>query len=417
MEFLRKCFKRKMRFLSIGSLFVILNRQEAFPSDFKTDVFNSLFLGLDDRLDILNSSQPPSFAQVALRVYSSLGQSSHSFFFLGDIGGGKSRCVKEFASHLILLSSLCRTDRRGSPSPSPAPPSASAASSSRKPSDSDLTLFEQANTILDSFGHCETPGNYRSSRYSRTVTLSFTDKGRLEGLTIRCHHLELFRTVSRPEGQSNFKIFSDVFDDIFFADQAASKYGIENLTSFRYTPQRPRAFAQPGKSNFKSLVAALLSLGGIPKVKQNVCVFNVLAAILHLGEIDLDANSGDSISFSLGTSVSSPFSAPPPPQPDQLSLTLSCRRSEVRRSPNESSEASWADSQLSADCRWEEESASRGSSRRDQPRLCRSKTRSRQLRLSPLRRSLPLDPLQSKCWTRLTALSPRGEQQPRSSID
>jgi hypothetical protein len=302
-EFLRKCFKRKIRLLSIGSLFVVLNRQEAFPSDFKTDVFNFLFLSGDDRLDVLNP-QEPSFAQIALRVYSSLGHRSHAFFFIGDIGGGKSRCFKEFASHLILLSSLCRTDRKGC-RPSPLPPPCPQPSAP-KPSEAELKLFDQVNTILESFGHCQTLGNYRSSRYSKTITLSFTERGALEAINVRCHHLEHTRVaVSRREeqnGETNFKIFFDIFDDIFFADQATNKYGIENLTSFRYTSQRPRAFAQTGKSSFKSLVAALQTLGGIPKTMQTVCVFNILAAILHLGEIEIDPNSsaGDSISFSSG---------------------------------------------------------------------------------------------------------------------
>ena len=111
------------------------------------------------------------------------------------------------------------------------------------------------------------------------------------------------RVIKQNVGESNFKIFYDVFDDIYFAAQAMSKYGIDNLTLFRFATNRPKSFFQPGKSSYKDLSLALDVIADIPKGKQNSSIFSLMAAVLHLGEVEMEQvdNYGDvSTVFSSG---------------------------------------------------------------------------------------------------------------------
>lgn len=291
-EFLRKCFKRNFRFLTLGPLILTLNRPEGVNADFKIDVFDSFpLMGLKSS-QVFNSFSP-NFAKISVEIYSQLSTQSQAIFFLGESGGGKSRCLKELASHLILLSSVLRKDRaQGTSKPS-----------TLKNVEGELKLFEQAYGILESFGHCQTVANYRSSRHSKSIKLLFNPTERyIQGINFTCFSLEHSRVVHQTAGESNFRIFYDIFDDVFFAEMAMNKYGIENITSFRYTPQRPRTILAPGKSTYRPLAGTFQNLCNLTKGMQNSCIFNILAAILHLGELEFDMNTslGDGVQFSSG---------------------------------------------------------------------------------------------------------------------
>lgn len=301
-EFLRKCFKRNFRFLTIGPLIVTLNRPESLSTEFKTNVFDSLNIydNSFEKEQIL-SSISPNFAKLSLQIYSNLLKTTQALFFIGDSGGGKSRCLKEFTSHLILLSSIMRKDRKDRcfhssnnlhfTSPS-----------TLKNIDLELKIFEHANIILESFGHCQTNKNTHSSRYSKAINLSFNENHALENLNFRCFHFEFSRPTIQSEGESNFKIFYDIFDDIFFAEHALNKYAIDNLTSFRYTSQRPKNSYHSNKSSFKLLAAGFQNLCNLSKTLQNNYIYNILAAILHLGDIEIEVNTNNdnTIFFSSG---------------------------------------------------------------------------------------------------------------------
>jgi hypothetical protein len=201
----------------------------------------------------------------------SAGEVKHQAVLLqGESGSGKSTFVNEMSLHVV---------------------STLACFSETKPEDikiDDSVLF-QINTILETFGHAQTPSNPSSSRYSKSVKFSIDSSTQeLTGLLVRCYSLELHRVSQCPSDDCNFNVFYDVFDDVFFSEVASEKFAIDEITSFKYTPNKPASrLNEPGKSRFRDLTKALLELLGIPKKNHRV-LYGVLAAILHLGEVVLE---------------------------------------------------------------------------------------------------------------------------------
>jgi hypothetical protein len=311
LERIRLCHSKQIRYLSIGPIFLFLHRFETIPSTFNSNIYRNYYLVDDIRHDILNPLAP-HIAKLVIDIHLKVSQttsssssitggggtgattggpvggttsssaafrSTQAIIMLGESGSGKSKCAKDICSHLAYLAST--TTREDSIQTCYIP---------------DVKLFESIHCILDSFGHAQTTRNPYSSRYSKAIKVSYDeDTGLIKGILYRCFHLETNRIVQQLNGESNYRVFYDVFDDIYFAAQATSKYGIDNLTMFRYTSQRPKSTFQPGKSSYKDLSAALEFVANLPKSKQNTSIFGLLAAILHLGELEFDVidNYGD----------------------------------------------------------------------------------------------------------------------------
>jgi hypothetical protein len=314
---------KNIRYLSVGPVLLFLHRYETIPSRFNPKSYQGYHLVDDLRHDIVNPLSPPHLTHLIYQIHlkitttttttsltqplssaaasspspSSPFRSTQAIIMLGESGSGKSKNSKDICSHLSYLASTTVRKQNHTPSLS----SSSSSVTSSRPSAPvtylpDIQLFESIHCILDSFGHAQTTRNPYSSRYSKAIKISYDeDTGLMKGILYRCFHLESNRVVEQANGESNYRVFYDVFDDIYFAAQAMSKYGIDNLTLFRYTSKRPTSAFQPGKSSYKDLSAALESLANIPKVKQNTSIFGLLAAILHLGELEFDVmdNYGD----------------------------------------------------------------------------------------------------------------------------
>lgn len=296
LERIRLCHTKNIRYLSVGPILIFLHRFETIPSVFNPTIYKQFFLVDDIRHDILNSLTP-HMAQLVYQIHLKVSHTLHTTSFrstqaiimLGESGSGKSKCAKDICSHLAYLAS---TTVRKNTQTTYIP---------------DVKLFDSIHCILDSFGHAQTTRNPHSSRYSKAIKVSYDDDtGLIKGIIYRCFHLESYRVVQQLSGESNYRVFYDVFDDIYFAAQAMSKYGIDNLTMFRYTTKRPNSTFQPGKSSYKDLSAALEFVANLPKAKQNTSIFGLLAAILHLGELEFDEidNYGD-ISTVLSTGIDS----------------------------------------------------------------------------------------------------------------
>ena len=205
---------------------------------------------------------------------------NQSVVLFGESGSGKSTLVREISQHIV---------------------GALANSSETPVSDVRISddVLQHVNCILELFGHAQTSTNPNSSRYSKNVKFSVDNsgggsgQGGLRGVLVRSYSIELERVSQCPDGECNFNVFYDVFDDIFYSDTAAEKFGIEDIVSFKYTPMKPSSrLNEPGKSPFRDLTRALQMFLDIPK-KNHRTLFGVLAAILHLGEVQLRSQDED----------------------------------------------------------------------------------------------------------------------------
>mmetsp|Transcript_6248 Transcript_6248/g.9431 ORF Transcript_6248/g.9431 Transcript_6248/m.9431 type:complete len:671 (+) Transcript_6248:144-2156(+) len=285
-ECMQQCFNDNIRYLSVGPVLISINRHEVIPTVVNEKMYKSYFLIDKAQQDMVNPVRA-DVINLAYRKYLKLHPANtplqsggnQAVIMLGESGAGKSRCARELCNHIAFIANKLR--RRSSTDTSFTP---------------DIKFFDQVNTILESFGHAQTVKNSSSSRFSKAVKLTFDENtGAIKGVLFRCFHLEIGRATTQYPGESNYNVFFDVFDDIYFAAQAMSKYGIDNLTTFRYAMHRPKTVFRPGKSSYKDLAAALDTIAKVPKVKQNASIFAVLAGILHLGQIELEEvdNYGD----------------------------------------------------------------------------------------------------------------------------
>jgi myosin heavy subunit len=288
-ECLKFCHARGKRSQCFGRFVISLNHFD--KTNFNPLVYKSYYQEKNPNQDILNSLEldlPHTLYNTYLKAIEPEIRSGQALIMLGESGSGKSVCVRDICYHLGLLASQgfhsCQN-----------PPTLFAP---------DTKFFDHLNLITECFGQAQTNLNATSSRFSSSIRLSFDPQsGHLSGFVLRCFHLEMGRTVTQAHGETNYKAFFAVFDDIYFAAQALSKFGIDNLSLFRYTSVRPRATPLPGKSSYKGLVAALEDLAGLTKSQLNTQVFGILAAILHLGQVDMEEvdSYGDiSTAFSSG---------------------------------------------------------------------------------------------------------------------
>ena len=283
-ECMRQCHAQSVQYHSIGPVLIWINQFDNHLDNFNDRLYSQYYFVDDVRKDILNPSKASAIGMIyeklmKLRLPCSADQRvNQAVVLLGETGSGKSKAARDLCNHIAYISRKL----------------------TKNPIDEgifqpDVKFFNHVNTILESFGHCETARNRSSSRFSKAIKLSFDeDTGHIKGLMYRSFHLERDRVTTQASLESNFKVFFDVFDDIYFAAQAATRYGIDNLTMFRITPTRPTTPFLPGRSSFKDLSNALNEVAGIPRAQQNT-IFGLLAGLLHLGEVEMEQvdNYGD----------------------------------------------------------------------------------------------------------------------------
>ncbi|GAA5998220.1 uncharacterized protein JCM10292_001051 [Rhodotorula paludigena] len=138
--------------------------------------------------------------------------------------------------------------------------------------------------ILDTFGHAGTNANANASRFGRYSELQFNDKGRLIGLKGLEYCLEKSRVGSTPTGERNFHVFHYLVAGA--SPDERQHLHFSSSSSFRYLAQSRSSAAsvQSDAVRFAQLKEAFKAVGFPKKAVASVC--QVLAAILHLGNID-----------------------------------------------------------------------------------------------------------------------------------
>ncbi|KAG2470992.1 MY18B protein, partial [Polypterus senegalus] len=126
-------------------------------------------------------------------------------------------------------------------------------------------------TVLRSFGMVATPQNGTSTRFSLVLSVDFNHAGRVAAAHLQTMLLERWRVCRRPEGESNFHIFSEML------------LGLSSeLRCVSHVPFFPQAEEkQSTLAAFSKLLAAMETLGFTAN-EQNA-IWHVLASIYHLG--------------------------------------------------------------------------------------------------------------------------------------
>ncbi|GAA6027812.1 hypothetical protein JCM8097_001730 [Rhodosporidiobolus ruineniae] len=138
--------------------------------------------------------------------------------------------------------------------------------------------------VLDTFGHASTITNSNASRFGRYTELQFNDKGRLVGLKGLEYFLEKSRVSRTSAGERNFHVFHYLVAGA--SPEERQHLHLDGSSSFRFlSSARPSASStQSDATRFAQLKEAFKSIGFPKKAVAAIC--QILAAILHLGNID-----------------------------------------------------------------------------------------------------------------------------------
>ncbi|CAK7901364.1 myosin-2 [[Candida] anglica] len=147
------------------------------------------------------------------------------------------------------------------------------------------------NPIMEAFGNAKTTRNDNSSRFGKYLEILFDKETSIIGARIRTYLLERSRLVFQPTSERNYHIFYQLLAGM--SSKEKSELGLTTAEDFKYTNQggSPVINGMDDAKEFQITKDALLLIG-IDENKQ-AQIYKILAALLHLGNIEIAATRND----------------------------------------------------------------------------------------------------------------------------
>ncbi|KNE68519.1 hypothetical protein AMAG_12690 [Allomyces macrogynus ATCC 38327] len=147
------------------------------------------------------------------------------------------------------------------------------------------------NPIMESFGNAKTTRNDNSSRFGKYIELLFNDHAKIIGARIRTYLLERSRVVFQPETERNYHIFYQLCAGAPAAERKS--LGLHPYSFFSYLNQGGNGVVKgiDDAAEFEATQRALSTVG--VSVSEQWQIFRLLAAILHLGNVQIIALRSD----------------------------------------------------------------------------------------------------------------------------
>lgn len=141
----------------------------------------------------------------------------------------------------------------------------------------------ESNPVLEAFGNAKTVRNNNSSRFGKFVEIQFDQKGRISGAAIRTYLLERSRVCQLSDPERNYHCFYML---CAAPPEVVQKYKLGNPRTFHYLNQT-NCYELDGVDEFKEYcdTRRAMDVVGISFEEQEA-IFQVVAAILHLGNIE-----------------------------------------------------------------------------------------------------------------------------------
>ncbi|CAB3239895.1 unnamed protein product [Arctia plantaginis] len=214
------------------------------------------------------SDNPPHIYAVADAAHQALmHQKQHQAIVIsGESGAGKTESANLLLKQLVFLS---KTQNRN--------------------------LEEkilQVNPIMEAFGNARTGINANSSRFGKYLDLSMMRVGRIAGARISVYLLEQSRVVHQALGESNFHVFYYLYDGLESEGRWRKFYLDEQLKSrHRYLQPLSVVHREHNVHRWRQLNQAFKVVGFEDEEVQ--IIYKMLAAILHLGDIEFGETAGE----------------------------------------------------------------------------------------------------------------------------
>ncbi|XP_050366725.1 myosin-16 isoform X2 [Argentina anserina] len=191
---------------------------------------------------------------------------SNSILVSGESGAGKTETTKMLMRYLAYLGGNAAAEGR--------------------------TVEQQvleSNPVLEAFGNAKTVKNNNSSRFGKFVEIQFDNRGRISGAAIRTYLLERSRVCQISDFERNYHCFYLL---CAAPEKDREKYKLVDPQSYHYLNQSNcYELADIDDAQFYLSTRRAMDVIGISKEEQEA-IFRVVAAILHLGNIDF-ANGED----------------------------------------------------------------------------------------------------------------------------
>nr|XP_020836654.1 unconventional myosin-Va isoform X6 [Phascolarctos cinereus] len=152
-----------------------------------------------------------------------------------------------------------------------------------------------SNPIMESIGNAKTTRNDNSSRFGKYIEIGFDKRYRIIGANMRTYLLEKSRVVFQAEEERNYHIFYQLCASAKLPEFKMLRLG--NADYFHYTKQGGSPVID-GVDDAKEMVHTrqACTLLGINESYQ-MGIFQILAGILHLGNVGFTSRDSDSCSI------------------------------------------------------------------------------------------------------------------------
>ncbi|MFT7816534.1 unconventional myosin-Va isoform X3 [Arapaima gigas] len=254
----------KLIYTYCGIVLVAINPYENLPI-YGTDIINA-YSGQN-----MGDMDPHIFA-VAEEAYKQMARDerNQSIIVSGESGAGKTVSAKYAMRYFATVSG-----------------SASEANVEEK--------VLASNPIMESIGNAKTTRNDNSSRFGKYIEIGFDKKYHIIGANMRTYLLEKSRVVFQADEERNYHIFYQLCGSAHLSEFKDLKLGPAN--SYHYTNQGRNPVIE-GVEDAKEMSTtrnAFLLLGINESYQMGI--FQVLAAILHLGNVEVKDRDSDSSSI------------------------------------------------------------------------------------------------------------------------
>ncbi|XP_020237959.1 myosin-12 [Cajanus cajan] len=185
---------------------------------------------------------------------------SQSILVSGESGAGKTETTKMLMRYLAFMGGRSATEGR--------------------------TVEQQvleSNPVLEAFGNAKTVKNNNSSRFGKFVEIQFDKNGKISGAAIRTYLLERSRVCQVSDPERNYHCFYML---CAAPPEDVKKYKLGDPKQFHYLNQS-NCYEVSNVADAKEYLETrnAMDIVGISQEEQDA-IFRVVAAILHLGNID-----------------------------------------------------------------------------------------------------------------------------------
>ncbi|AQK76146.1 myosin2 [Zea mays] len=213
------------------------------------------------------SPHPFAVADVAYRLMRNEGI-SQSILVSGESGAGKTESTKMIMRYLAYMGGKAASEGR--------------------------TVEKQvlqSNPVLEAFGNAKTVRNNNSS-FGKFVEIQFDQKGKISGAAVRTYLLERSRVCQISDPERNYHCFYMI---CAAPPEERERYKLGDPSTFHYLNQS-NCIKLEGLDESKEYLETrkAMDIIGISSEEQEA-IFRVVAAILHLGNVEFaEGDDGDS---------------------------------------------------------------------------------------------------------------------------